>query len=101
MPKTTILEISAQQQAWMLLEVCRCRYGHLHALQILLLLARGKSPTEIADFPLCSRASVYRTQAAWERGQLPAQWWPTLPVPEMTGKPPLTRFQRTLGWLAQ
>jgi len=101
MPKIKILEISTQQQAWMLCEVRPCRYGHLLALHILLLLARGKSPTEVADFLLCSRASVYRNQAAWERGQLSAQWWPTQPVREVTGRSPLTRFQRMLRWLLQ
>jgi putative transposase len=42
-------------------------------LHILLLLARRRSPTEIADWLLCSRSSVYAVAAAWQRGWRPGR----------------------------
>jgi putative transposase len=99
MPEATIIEITAAQQAWMLRELRRCRYGHLLALHILLLLAGGKTPTEIADFLLCSRASVYRAKTAWSDGTLLEQWWPSAPEPLAAGAGALNHFQRTLRWL--
>ena len=44
----------------MLAELRQARYGHLLALHILLLCARGRTPTEIAAVLFCSRSSVYR-----------------------------------------
>src|SRR4030095_11572872 len=99
MPEATIIEITAAQQAWMLRELRRCRYGHLLALHMLLLLARGKTPTEIAAFLLCSRASIYRAKAAWAATTLQQQWWPSGPALSATGAPGLNHFQRTLRWL--
>lgn len=101
MPEATIIEITTDQQAWMLRELRRCRYGHLLALHILLLLARGKTPTEIADFLFCSRASVYRAKAAWTEGTLHEQWWPTEPGSETASPDVLNHFQRTLLWLVK
>src|SRR5262249_51461329 len=81
MLETKILEISSDQQAWMLQELRRCRYGYFLALHILLLYVRGKKPTEIADFLLCARLSVYRAIEVWQMGKLGDQWWPQeLPV---------------------
>jgi transposase len=40
-------------------------------LHILLLLAQHRSPTEIADWLLCSRSSVYETAACWRQGWRP------------------------------
>lgn len=97
MPDITIIEIPEEQQQWMLRELRRCRYGHLLALHILLLLVRGKTPTEIADFLLCSRASVYRAKAAWTDSTLHQQWWPTEPAADQVL--PVNQFQRTLLWL--
>jgi hypothetical protein len=68
MSQETILEISAEQQVWMLDELRRCRYGYLLALHILLLIANGKTPTAIADFLCCSHSSVYRAIEAWQDG---------------------------------
>ena len=82
MPETKILEITQAQQAWMLQELRRCRYGYFLALHILLLHARGKTPSEIADFLLCARSSVYRTFEDWSNGKLGAQWWPEDPPTE-------------------
>jgi transposase len=42
-------------------------------LHILLLLAQQHSPTEIANWLLCSRSSVYEAAAAWQQGWRPGQ----------------------------
>jgi transposase len=42
-------------------------------LPILLLLAQRRSPTEIADWLLCSRSSVYEVVACWRQGWRPEQ----------------------------
>jgi hypothetical protein len=75
MSQNTILEISVEQQAWILKELRRGRYGYLLALHILLLVVRGKTPSAIADFLLRFRASVYRAIEAWREGKLQEQWW--------------------------
>lgn len=54
----------------MLAAIRRARYGYLLALHILLLCAKGKTPTDIADFLLCSRSSVYRICHAYRTGTL-------------------------------
>lgn len=56
----------------MLASLRRGRYGLLLALHILLLVARGKRPTEIAEFLLCARSSVYRIVDAYRAGGLGA-----------------------------
>jgi transposase len=70
MPKSTILEITPEEQAQMLAALRRARYGYLLALPILLLCAVGRNPTEIADALFCSRSSVYRTVRAYRAGTL-------------------------------
>ena len=60
MPGHTILDIPSTEQAQLLSQLRRARYGHLLALHILLLCAAGRTPTEIATFLFCSRSSVYR-----------------------------------------
>jgi putative transposase len=42
-------------------------------LHILLLLAQRRSPTEIADWLLCSRSSIYEVAVCWRQGWRP---WP-------------------------
>ena len=74
MPASTILDISQAEQDAYLAAIRRSRYGYLLAIHILLLCARGKTPTEIADFLLCSRSSVYRTVEAYRRGKLGLEW---------------------------
>ena len=64
MPRTTIVEIAPSEQAQMLAELRRARYGELLALHILLLCAAQRSPTEIAAVLFCSRSTVYRVVAA-------------------------------------
>jgi transposase len=68
-PRTTIVEISPVEQAQMLAEVRRARYGYLLALHILLLCAAQRSPTEIAAVLFCSRTTVYRVVRAYRAGQ--------------------------------
>jgi putative transposase len=70
MPKSTILEISPEEQAPMLAALRRTRYGYLLALHILLLCAAGRTPTDIAAVLFCSRSSVYRTVRAYRAGLL-------------------------------
>jgi transposase len=69
-PRTTIVEISPVEQARMLAELRRARYGYLLALHLLLLSAAGRSPTEIAAVLFCSRSSVYRVVKAYRAGTL-------------------------------
>jgi putative transposase len=98
MSETTLLEIPSAEQEWMLRQLRASRYGGLLALHILLLCARGKTPTEIADCLFCSRTSIYRARAAWQAGTLAAQWWPTPAAP--APRPPATcRFSRLVAWL--
>jgi putative transposase len=42
-------------------------------LHILLLLAQRRSPTDIADWLLCSRSSVYEVAACWRQGWQPGE----------------------------
>lgn len=101
MSQTTILEISPEQQDWMLRELRRGRYGHLLALHLLLLLLHGKTPSAIADFLLCSRTSVYRARVAWQDGTLLAHWFPAPAAPLSNGVRKPTRWQRSLLWLVK
>jgi putative transposase len=68
-PKATIVVIPPTEQAQMVAEVRRARYGYLLALHILLLCAAQRSPTEIAAVLFCSRSTVYRVVAAYRAGQ--------------------------------
>lgn len=53
----------------MLKELRAARYGYLLALHILLLCAQGHVPSEIATVLFCSRSSIYRIVAAYQRGE--------------------------------
>jgi transposase len=67
---TTLLDIPPEEQAQMLAALRHARYGYLLALHILLLCARGRTPTAIAACLFCSRSSVYRTVQAYQAGTL-------------------------------
>jgi len=67
-PRTTIVEISPLEQAQMLAELRRARYGYVLALHILLLCAAQRTPTEIAAVLFCSRSTVYRVVQAYRSG---------------------------------
>jgi hypothetical protein len=101
MSKITILEIPADQQAWMLRE--------LRALALWLPAGLTDSPAlrprqdaERRFQTYCSaRAeSVYRTVEAWQDGTLAAQWWPEPePAPSAPAPSAASRFSRLLAWL--
>jgi transposase len=69
-PRTTIVEIAPVEQAQLLAEVRRARYGYLLAWHILLLCAAQRTPTEIAAVLFCSRSTVYRVVKAYRTGHL-------------------------------
>jgi Homeodomain-like domain len=69
-PRATIVEIPPAEQARMLAEVRRARYGYVLALHLLLLYAAGRPPTEIAAVLFCSRSTVYRVVRAYRAGDL-------------------------------
>src|SRR3954453_4098913 len=58
------------EQARMLGELRRARYGYLLALHLLLLCRAGRTPSEIAAVLFCSRSSVYRVVKAYRAGTL-------------------------------
>src|SRR5215210_928852 len=58
----------------MLSELRQARYGYLLGLHILLLCAKGRTPSEIAATLFCSRSSVYRAVAAYRGGQRRRGW---------------------------
>jgi transposase len=68
-PRTTIIEMAPEEQAHILAAVRRARHGYVLALQILLLCAAQRSPTEIAAVLFCSRTTVYRVVKAYRAGQ--------------------------------
>lgn len=70
MPGQTILEIPLAEQEQMLRELRQARYGYLLGLHILLLCAKGRTPSEIAESLCCSRSSVYRTVAAYRHRKI-------------------------------
>jgi transposase len=67
-PRTTIIEMAPEEQAHILAALRRVRYGYVLALQILLLCAAQRSPTEIAAVLFCSRSPVYRVVKAYRAG---------------------------------
>jgi transposase len=72
-PQAPIVEIAPAEQARMVAELRRARYGSLLALHLLLLCAAGRSPTESAAILFCSRSTVYRVVRAYRAGD--AGWW--------------------------
>jgi transposase len=68
-PQTTIGEIPPEEQARMVAELRRARYGYFLALHVVLLRATGRTPSEIAAVLFCSRSSVYRAMHDYHAGQ--------------------------------
>jgi transposase len=64
------VEIAPAEQARLLAELRRARYGYLLAVHLLLLCAAGHTPTEIAAVLFCSRSTVYRVVRAYQAGDL-------------------------------
>jgi putative transposase len=110
MPKSTFVEIPPEEQAQMLAALRRARYGYLLGLHIVLLCARGWTPTDIAAALFCSRSSVYRTVRAYRKGTLgweyDAQGWLLPPMRTTVLLPTLRRSlvallkasPRAYGW---
>lgn len=80
MPQATIVEIPPAEQARMLAELRRARYGYWLAVHLLLLCAAGRTPTEIAAVLFCSRSTIYRVVRAYRAGDW--EW-----LEESTGSP--------------
>ena len=73
MPKSTFIDIPAEDQARMLAARRRARYGDLLALHLVRWCADGRQPPEIAVVLFCSRSSVYRAVWAYRQGTLPLE----------------------------
>jgi putative transposase len=74
MPSSIVVELDAGEQARLREQMRRLRLlCPVLRLHILLLLARHRSPTEIADWLLCSRSSVYEVAHGWRQGWRPGQ----------------------------
>ena len=72
MPSQIVVNLSSAEQARLRQQMRRLRLlCPLLRLHILLLLAQHRSPTEIADWLLCSRSSVYEAAACWRHGWRP------------------------------
>jgi transposase len=73
-PSPIVLNLSSSEQTYLRERMRRLRLlCPLLRLHILLLLAQQRSPTEIANWLLCSRSSVYEVAAAWRQGWRPGQ----------------------------
>jgi putative transposase len=71
-PSQIVVRLSSTEQACLREQMRRLRLlCPLLRLHILLLLAQQRSPTEIADWLLCSRSSVYEVAAYWRQGGRP------------------------------
>jgi len=68
-PSQIVVNLSAAEQAGLRQQMRQLRLlCPLLRLHIILLLAQHRSPTEIADWLLCSRSSVYEAAAQWRQG---------------------------------
>jgi hypothetical protein len=97
-PGSTTLDISPQEQEWLLAELRHARRGGVLTLQVLLLCAGGRTPTGIATCLFCSRTSGYRLVSA-----SPTQWRPARgaqPLPPAGGLTPSMR-RRLLALLTK
>jgi len=73
-PSQIVVNLSAAEQARSRQQMRQLRLlCPLLRLHIILLLAQHRSPTEIADWLLCSRSSVYEAAAQWRQGWRPGQ----------------------------
>ena len=87
MPSQIVINLSSAEQADLRHQIRRLRLlCPLLRLHILLLLAQHRSPTEIADWLLCSRSSVYEAATCWRRSWRP---WPNSETGESTAALPL------------
>jgi transposase len=73
-PSQIVVDLTASEQTRLREQRRRLRLlCPLLRLHILVLLAQHRSPSEIADWLLCSRSSIYEVAAAWRQGWRP---WP-------------------------
>jgi putative transposase len=73
-PSSIVINLSSAEQTCLREQMRRLRLlCPLLRVHILLLLVQQRSPTEIADWLLCSRSSVYEVAAAWRQGWRPGQ----------------------------
>jgi transposase len=73
-PSQIVVDLSAGEQIRIRQQIRRLRLlCPLLRLHILLLLAQRRSPTDIADWLLCSRSSVYEVAVCWRQGWRPDQ----------------------------
>ena len=69
-----LLPLSSSEQTYLREQIRRLRLlCPLLRLHILLLSAQQRSPTEMANWLLCSPSSVYEVAAAWRQGWKPGQ----------------------------
>jgi transposase len=73
-PSSIVVNLNSAEQARLREQMRRLRLlCPLLRLHILLLLAQQRSPTEIANWLLCSRSSIYEVATAWRKGGRPGQ----------------------------
>ena len=70
-PTRMVIDLPAPEQARWQKQLRGARWGGWLVLPILLLLAQPRSPTEMADWRLCSRSTVYAAAPAWQAGRRP------------------------------
>jgi hypothetical protein len=68
-PRTPLIERAPEEQAPILAAVRRARHGDVLALQLLLLCAAQRTPTELGAVLFGSRTPVYRVAKAYRAGQ--------------------------------
>lgn len=71
MPSRIVVEIPDAEQARLVGQLRRARWGGWLTLHILLLLAQQRTPTDIARWLFCSRTTVYAAAALWQAGRRP------------------------------
>ena len=84
-PSRIVIELPAAEQADLLRQLRRARWGSWLTLHIVLLLVQQRSPSDIADWLLCSRSTVYAAAAAWQQGRRP--WEPNAEGDDAAGLP--------------
>jgi len=73
-PSPIVVNLNSSEQARLREQRRRLRLlCPLLRLHILLLLAQRRSPTQIAEWLLCSRSSVYEVAACWRQGWRPGR----------------------------
>lgn len=82
MPSQIVVDLSVGEQIRIRQQMRRFRLlCPLLRLHILLLLAQRRSPTDIAEWLLCSRSSVYEVAACWRQGWQPWEATPETVLP--------------------